>query len=124
MVLGCERSVASHFLARRFRPIVGLHVFTLCAILFLGCGSPHVPTSDSAHLGSFVEKRITLEEARHLLLNDLERALSKAQVSSAFKNGNPAEVGILLKERARLSSHLESFLAHSRKGDQLWTYRT
>lgn len=59
-----------------------------------------------------------------MLLADIERAIQTTQTRDSSPDDSRKELEILTKQWQRLSSRLESLLSRSRKGDQLWLYRT
>jgi hypothetical protein len=104
--------------------------------LLLGCQSLYSSRDDpaglaasfercvTAHIADSLERRITEEEARHILLDPFERDMRKLQEPAASGANSRLEWDPLNKGRQRWNSKLEVFLAHSRTGDQLWTYVT
>lgn len=99
-----------------------LHVAIVCAVLLVGCQSPNSIDVDIARIASWLERRITHGEARHIFHDDFERAV--AQARAANHEDSRAELEVLAKQRQRRISKLESFLSRSRRGDELWVYRT
>jgi hypothetical protein len=90
-------------------------------VLLVGCQSPQSPRDDdTARIASSLERCITNEEARRMILNDIDLGIQGKQAQAP----DPRELVILAKNRKAISSRLESFLARSRSGDQLWVYRT
>lgn len=68
--------------------------------------------------------RLTAEEARQILFNDIDRVMETLQVRAADNEDCRAELKILARHRQRQSSSLESLLSQSHKSDQIWHYRT
>ena len=94
----------------------------VCATLLIGCHSPRSSGDETAQIASSLERRVTDAEARHILLDDIERAMQAAR--SANHDDSHRELEVLDKKRQRLTSKFESFLSHFQKDDQLWVYRT
>jgi hypothetical protein len=89
----------------------------LCAVLVVGCQSP---TRSYEALAASLTRRITPDEARHILFDLIDRDIQAAEAHDASRT----ELAVLSEQRQLLSSRFDSFLRHSRAGDELWDYRT
>jgi hypothetical protein len=96
----------------------------VCAFLLVGCQSPQGPHDKTARIADALERRITADEARHILLDVIDREIRAAQTRSATDEDARIVVTGLSRYRQRLSSKFDSFLGRSRPGDELWGYRT
>jgi hypothetical protein len=99
-------------------------VAILCAVLIVGCQSPQDSHGDVAAIAASLQRRVTEEEARHIVLGYVEDRTQKLQERAASDEDSRVELEVLDKKRQRSISRLEAFLSGSRKGDELWTYRT
>ncbi len=100
------------------------HFAIVCAVLLVGCQSPHGSRDDTARIANALEKHITTDEARHILFDDIDGVAQRIQARASDNEESRAQLEILARQRQRLSSRLESLLSRSRKGDELWSYRT
>jgi hypothetical protein len=111
-------------------------LFIIVTTLLLGCQSHYVSRGDveglvasyerqvAARIGNALERRVTVEEARHVVFDEIDRAIQTVQTRSASKAEGRAELEILTRERKRRSAKFDTFLSRSRSGDELWLYRT
>jgi hypothetical protein len=93
---------------------------TFCVVLILGCRGSR---DDAGVIARSLEKRITREEARHMVLDELDTLMRDAKGRVAAQ-GNTAEQEIVTGMRTDFSAELEAFLSHLGSGDELWLYRT
>lgn len=93
-----------------------------CVMLLLGCHSVETRRREADRITSALEKRITVEQARHIVLDVYDHAIQTADNDRT--PGARAESETLAKKRQRLNSRLETFLGCYRPGDELWSYRT
>jgi hypothetical protein len=103
---------------------IRFHVAIICTVLFAGCQSPNGSHDDAARIANALEKQITIEEARHILFDDIDRAMQAVQARATDTEDSRTELKILAGHRRMLNSRLESLLSRSRNGDALWSYRT
>jgi hypothetical protein len=96
----------------------------ICAVLLVGCQSPPGTHDETVRIALALKRRITPDEARHILFDDIDRAIQAAQTHLAAHEDVRTEVAILSSQRQRLSARFDSFFTHSRAGDELWDYRT
>ena len=100
-----------------------LYFAIVCAVLLIGCQSPSGSHSEAVRIADALKQRLTPEEARHILLDDIDRAIQAAQKRSATHEAD-TEAAVLSRQRQRLSARFDSFLSRSRTGDEVWDYRT
>ncbi len=96
----------------------------ICAVLLVGCKSQHDSHDETVRVANALERRITPDEARHILFDHIDRAMHAAQMHSASNEDARLELAILSQRRQRLGSKFDSFLGRSRTGDEIWDYRT
>ena len=101
-----------------------LYFAIVCAVLLVGCQSPPGPHDEAVRIADALKRRVTPDEARHILFDDIDRAIQAAQGHSATHEDARTEVAVLSRQRQRLSSRFDSFVSRSRPGDALWEYRT
>jgi len=93
-------------------------------VLMTGCQSPEASRDDAAAIVTALKKRITAEEAHRIALGDFEDSMQKLEGRPPSDTSVRLEWEVLKNKQERCSSLLEAFLSRSRKGDELWTYRT
>ena len=96
----------------------------VCAVLLAGCQSQPCSHDESVRIAGALKTRITPDEVRHILFDDIDRAIQTAKTDLTTHEDVRTEVVMLSRQRRRLSSRFDSFLGHSRSGDELWDYRT
>lgn len=101
-----------------------LNVVLAFTLVFAGCQSYHDTSNNIARIAKSLERHISAQEARHIVLDYTEGAVKAARANTANPEESRQELEILTKNREQCSSRLESFLSRLRKGDELWVYRT
>lgn len=100
---------------------MGYIVLICCLALLFGCQSQD-PTRDHARIMRGLEKRVTAEEARGIVLADLDNCIAEGRAMNTDESRKEAQLSTQIREIR--NSKLDSFFARRRTGDEIWVYRT
>lgn len=95
-----------------------------CSVLLVGCHAPNLPPEEAARITVSLQKRITEDEARDILLTEFNSEIARLRQLPHHDKDAKAGLNALTRMQKRCMAHLDSFLSHRLRRDELWYYRS